>query len=359
MSGFEEAEANDTAGCSPFLAKRFAVVAGLNAASGFISLLASCFVVFLIVLFKKWEFFTQRLVLYLAVSIAYQSIAAIIARVDYNNETSDFYVRFCQFSAFVGQNASWAVLMAVASITVYVFVLAIFRRRTDRYEVVYVLFTFALPLLFNWIPFINTTYGKAGAWCWIRSEDADCNPYVFGEVLQFILWYVPLYVILFILIGLYVVILVNLHCLNRNRWTGDHTHAEEKRNKQISKEIRSLLWYPLIYFIISLFPLFLRIYGLVNVDNPSLVLWILAAFFFPIQGVFIALVFTLEADTRKRLKWMHIRAAAMELCQRSDKTISEYPAENLTLSMESKTSSDTQHTTEYHVIQDNENQVDD
>lgn len=346
-----------TNSCSPFTGSEYAAVGGLYAASGFISLLASCFVLFLIVLFKRWKFFTQRMVLYLAASVAFQSVAAIIARVDYNNETTEFYVRFCEFSAFVGQNASWSVLMAVASITVYVFVLSVFSKRTDRLEIGYVLFTFVLPLLFNWIPFIERTYGKAGAWCWIRNQDDMCNTTAFGVVLQFVLWYVPLYVILCILIGLYVTILVKVHCFSRNRWIVDYKHEEENRNKQLSREIRWLLWYPLIYFIINLFPLCLRIHGLAAPRNPNLGLWILTAIFLPLQGLLNAIVFALDVDTRKKLKWVHLRAAAGEFCRSSDDDIIEYPVQHISSTTEyNKGISSGVFTNEYHIIHDNGNQ---
>lgn len=47
----------------------FVIIAGLNVVFGFISLLASCLVIALVILFKKWQFFTQHLVLYLAISV--------------------------------------------------------------------------------------------------------------------------------------------------------------------------------------------------------------------------------------------------------------------------------------------------
>ena len=316
--------------CSPFARHEYAIAAGLHAASGFVSLLASCFVIFLIVLFKKWRFFTQRLVLYLATSVALLSITATVIRVDYNNETSDFYVRFCQFSAFALQNTSWMELMAVASITLYIFECAFFSKRTDRFEPVYLFFIFAFPLLFNWIPFINKSYGRAGAWCWIRNQEyLTCERFVFGQVLQFVLWYVPIYVILIILIGLYVTVLIKIHWYDRHKWTGSYKLEDEHHDTQMSKEIRSLLRYPLIYFIANLFPLFNRIHGLARPNYPNLALWILAAILFPLQGGFMALAFTLDSDTRRRLKWVHIKAAAKELCQKTGNDIKEYPIQHL------------------------------
>ena len=320
----------------PYTRHEYAIVAGLSAASAFISLLASCFIISLIVLFKKWRFFAQRLVLYLAISVLLESISTIIHRVDYNNETSDFYVRFCQFSAFVEHNTSWMELMAVVSITLYIFVCAVFSKRTDRLELVYLFFIFVFPILFNWIPFTVNGYGRAGAWCWIRNENIfTCEEFVAGQVLQFVLWYVPLYVILIILIGLYVTILIKIHWYDRRKWTGSSYNDDDKHlHTQMSKEIRSLLWYPFIYFMINLIPLINRIHGLAKPNNPSLTLWILAALLFPIQGGFIALAFTLDPDTRKRLKWMHIKAAAKELCRKSGKTVSEYPAEHMPVTKE-------------------------
>ena len=328
--------------CSlPYTRHEYAIVAGLSAASAFVSLLASCFIVSLIVLFKKWRFFTQRLVLYLALSVIFESLATIIHRVDYRNETSEFYVRFCQFSAFVEQNTSWIELMAVVSITLYIFVCAVFSKRTDRLELLYLFFIFLFPLLFNWIPFTVDAYGRAGAWCWIKSENIyACNSTnVPGQILQFVLWYVPLYVILIILIGLYVTILVKIHWYDPRKYKVSN-HANDQNHQQMSKEIRSLLWYPFIYFMINLIPLINRIHGLARPNNPSLALWILTALLFPIKGGFIALAFTLDLDTRKRLNMVHIRAAARELCQRSGKIVKEYPAEHVPVSREKSAEAD-------------------
>ena len=315
---------------SPYTRHEYAIVAGLSAASAFVSLLASCFIVSLIVLFKKWEFFSQRLILYLAVSVILESVATIIHRVDYNDETSDFYVRFCQFSAFMEHNTSWMELMAVVSITLYIFVCAVFGKRTNRFELVYLFFIFLFPLLFNWIPFTVNAYGRAGAWCWIRNEDIfTCEAIVAGQILQFVLWYVPLYVILIILIALYLAILFKIHWYDPRKYKGSYKHDDEHLHQQMSKEIRSLLWYPFIYFMINLIPLINRIHGLAQPSNPSLVLWVLAALLFPIQGGFIALAFTLDPDTRKRLNSTHIRAAAKELCRKSEHSITEYPLQQI------------------------------
>ena len=318
---------------SHYTGQEYVIVAALSATSAFISLLASCFIVSIIVLFKKWKFFPQRLFLYLAISVILTSISPIIHRVDYENQTTDFYVGFCKFAGFIGQITSWMQLMAVVSITVYVFAYAIFRKRTDSLvnELLYVFFIFVFPLLFNWIPFTVNGYGRAGAWCWIPNEDIfTCEELLSGQILQFVLWFVPVYVIIIILICLCVAILVKIHWYDKHKWRGSYVDEDKLFQSQSSKEIRSLLWYPFIYFIFTMIPLVNRIYGLAKQKEPSLTLWILSGIFFPLRGGIMALVYVLDSGTRKRLKPVFIKSAAKELCQRSSqKVIEDYPAENI------------------------------
>ena len=153
------------------------------------------------------------------------------------------------------------------------------------------------------------------------------------------------------------IILVKIHCFDRHRWTGNYKHTDDQHQiKMVSREIRSLLRYPLIYFLVNLFPFALRIYGVFEDDIWKLLpLLILSAIILPIQGGFIALAFMLDPDTRKRLRWVQIKAAAKELCQRNDKdVISEYPAEHIISDAEKSLA----YKTSYYAIKDYENDKD-
>ena len=100
---------------------------------------------------------------------------------------------FCKFSGFAEHCTGWMELMATVSITLYVFLWVAFNKHTDNLEYGYVFLIFVFPMLFNWIPFTADAFGQAGAWCWIRNEDIyTCEEIVAGQVLQFVLWYVPL-----------------------------------------------------------------------------------------------------------------------------------------------------------------------
>ena len=232
----------------------------------------------------------------------------------------------------------------------YIFVGAMFSRQTDRFEVVYLFFIVIFPVLINWIPFIDSAYGNSGAWCWIRSEDATCNTFLFGQVVQFVLWYIPFYLLLTILLFLYVMILIKIHCFDqRRKWTENNYQRSEEWHqiKVTSREVRSLLRYPLIYFLFNLFSLALRIYGAFDNDAETLLpLYVLTAVAFPIHSSFIAVAFMLDPDTRKRLRWAQIKSAAKELCQRNGSDIiSEYPAEHISDCENSLT-----YTTNYHAV---------
>lgn len=313
----------------PYDTSQYAAVAIVAAVSAFFSLLACCFVLFIIILFKKWKFFEQRLILYLNITAMLESIAVIIHRVDYNNETSAFYKGWCVFAGFFENNTSWMLLLAVVIITVHLFVLVVFDKRTNKLEPLHIFIIFIFPILFNWIGFIELAYGKAGAWCWIRSENDDCTPFKYGEVLRFVDWYVPLYVILIILIVLYIIIIVKVQCTGR-KWRGQYDPNKEPMIKQMRKEVRPLIWYPLIYFILNIIPFINRIHNLVRPNNPELVLWVLTALTYPLTGGLIAIAFTLDPETLRRLKWANIKAAFHELCH--NKPIEEYPIEMSTKS---------------------------
>ena len=329
MSDLDDLAANTTTApepltnCSnPFNDPIYAKVAAVAAASGSISFLASCFVIFIIVLFKKWRFFTQRLILYLAISAALESLAFILQRTDYDNVETTHYNNFCIFAGFLSQVTAWMVLNSVISIMASLLLTAFTSKRAGRFEIVYTLLIFVFPLMINWIPFINTSYGRAGAWCWIRSkDDGTCQKLHFGQVLQLVLWYIPLYVIMFILIILYVIVLVKLHRTKR-RWTGTFDQQGKKTQELMAQEMLSLIAYPLVFFLLNITPFINRIHNLADPQNPNIVLWFISAVLFPLQGGVIAIAFCLDPETRKRLNLPNFKAAFMTFGK--NKVVKEY-----------------------------------
>jgi hypothetical protein len=283
-------------------------------------------------LFRKWRYFSQRLILYLAIAALLASISTILHRVDYDNNTSDFYTRFCAMGGFLEQVTSWIFLNANSTITVHLFLKVTTKLRTKRFELLYVFFIFVFPLTFNWIPFIHSAYGRSGAWCWIRSDDpATCEKFALGQYMIFFLWYIPLYTTLLTLIGLYIVILFRLHRASKE-WSGNQSEEAEEIWRRSKRDILPLMAYPAIFFTLSFPPLINRIHGWANPGSPELVLWYISSVSFPLQGGLIAVAYGLDPGTRKRLRWNHVKAALLEYIGKKERTVSamEYPAEHVT-----------------------------
>lgn len=314
---------NSTGPCSPFAGRDYAIVAAISSASALVSVILCTGVIVLMVLFKKYHFFIQRLILYLTIVALAEAIAVTLHRVDYNGANSATE-GFCVFIGFVDQTTSWAILIAISCITVNLMLNAIFHKRTEKFEKIYFILIFVFPITFNWIPFIELAYGSAGAWCWIRSENKDCSSFTFGVVLRFVLWYVPLYVILIILTVIYIIILYKI-TKDRRRWDGKFDPESQQLKEQMQKEVKPLIVYPLIYLLINVVPLINRIHNTVSPNNPELALWILHALLFPLQGGIIAIAFTLDPQTLRRLRPRQIWAACQDCCGK--KGIHEYPIE--------------------------------
>ena len=308
--------------CSIYNDSDYVIVAALNAAVAFLSLLACIFGLTIVILFKKWKFFNQRLVVYLIIAATLEAIATIIHRVDYGSTSSNSLDGFCRFTGFLSQLTVWMILNAITSITVYLFLLVVCDRFTEKFEVAYILFIFVFPFTFSWIPFINDTYGRAGVWCWIRTIDIiTCERLNFGVVLQLVLFYVPMFSLLLILVIFYLVILCKLQWRKR-KWKDKLDEHSRHSDKVVRKEIISLLAYPVICIVLFLPLVATRIQSWIKPENPSIALWYLSGILYPFIGTIIVLAFTLDSDTRRRLNWAHVRAAVRDYHTR--KVVTEY-----------------------------------
>lgn len=312
---------NETTRCSPYDSEEYVAVAILSASIGLFSFIACSIVIVIIILFKKYLFFNQRLVLYLSIAAMLNSLAIMfrIHRIDYDSETT-LINALCITNGCLDQITSWAQLLAVCGITFSVFVKVVFNRDTEKAEWVYFLMIFILPITFNWIPFLESTYGEAGAWCWIRNENPrDCSFFEFGNYLQFILWYIPLYILLFLLIVMYFVIICKIRSLN-HQWQVRKNQNTKKEQQKMIMEICPLLWYPLFYIVLNIPALINRVYG-ASSTNPLLPLWILHAIFSSMQGGFVSLAYALDSETVRRCDCRCILGALGP-----SKDVNEYPA---------------------------------
>lgn len=309
--------------CSAFDTQRYVNVAIVSSGSACLSALCCVAVICLIVMLGKHYFFIQRLILYLTLAALFNSLTIIMRlyRVGYDKD-SDELNSLCKAAAFLDQTTMCSLFLAFAVITFTLLMTAVFRKDTSRLEPAYFIVIFALPLTFNWIPFLHDTYGKAGAWCWIRSVNYDdnCTEHRFGTYLRFTLWYVPSYILLSIMILAYFSIVISV-TRQRYRWIGRYDPEALQVREQMHTEVWPLLFYPIGLFVLNIFPLVNRIHDSIQETQPLYALWMLHAIFSPLQGGYIALVYTLDRETRSRLTFGNFFAL---IFSRKD-AVKEYP----------------------------------
>ena len=317
MEYYESVNGTNSSCNSKFSSPVFQVVAIVRALSGSISVVASLLVILLIVSSKKYLFFTQRLILYLSIASMLNGLAIALQGATYypQNRYSDIY---CSISAFLEQTTHWSLLLAVSSITVDIYLKAVHRVQS-RGKIVYVVVIFLSPFVFNWIPFIHSAYGTAGPWCWITT---DCQTNKYGAVYQYVLWYVPLYTVLLGIIAIYVIVYASVR-RQKKQYHGHFDPERELEIKQMMEEIIPLIYYPMIFLLLQIPPTMNRIAELAN-DNEQVPLWLLHAFFSPLQGGLVCVVYALDPETRARIR--HSSWKTLFRYSKFEDGVSEYPA---------------------------------
>ena len=309
--------------CARYNTSEFIAIAAVNSALGGVSLMACLFVMGLILLLKKYRIFTQRLILYLTIAAALESLCVVTQATVYFPET-DAYKGYCMWSGFFSQVTNWSQLMAVCCITFDLFLTTVLHKNSRR-EWIYILAIFVFPLLINWIPFIGSSYGQAGPWCWIRTvnREENCTKYVFGVAMRVVLWLGLLYPLLTVVLVTNVFILISVQYQVRT-FQGKYDPDNYKRKQMMAKEIRPLVVYPIIFFFLYLFSFVNRLSDTITSEPKAALHW-LDAVTTPLNGGIIALVYTLDRDTRKRLRWSRLKGECVHCCFR--KEVVEYPIE--------------------------------
>jgi hypothetical protein len=343
---------NSTTNCSnAFTEPEYVDVAIAADVAAGVSLLAGLFALFIIVLFKKWQSFGQRLITYLFITSAFYSVALILRRVDFDDDFTPADERFCAFSGFIAQVTIWFLVDTIVAITVYLFLGVVFNRVTDKYEWLYVLFIFVVPLVFGWIPFIHNTYGRAGVWCWIKLVDyTTCEKLILGQVLQLAMLHVPNYILFPTMILAYLITICKLSRNRKHLLVARSGEREEAyKNLIVRSETLHLLVYPLLFVLLGIPSILLRVQLWIYPNLTVLTLWYLRALIGNSGGLPFVLAFLLlDKDTRSRLKWTQMRAAIRNY--HASKGVSEYSTDVVT---EGEVEGGSQHKVSYRQLSDN------
>ena len=311
--------------CSVFDTYPYVIVAAVSSGSAMVSALCCIFVICLVFFLKKHQFFIQRIILYHCLAALLRSLSVVLRlhRLGYQVESTALDT-LCIISGFTSQLTLWIIMMDYSMITFTLLMTAVFHKNVARLEGLYVVLIFVFPLTFNWIPFMSDSYGEAGVWCWIRNVNYDdCSQHRLGEIFIIVLWYVPFFSLMVVIILTYSFTIVYVA---RQRYCKSEKNTYdpemERLKKHLNKEVWPLLFFPFGAIFLNLFLFISSFYTFVGAD-PSYPVWVLHGIFAELQGGYIALVYVLDRDTLKRLTYSNVKAA---VARRG--TVREYPMED-------------------------------
>ena len=243
----------------------------IMACTGSLSLLMCTVTSLLVVCLKLHKFITYRLAMYQVLSSLTYSFAEVLVLVSWHYKADTISNALCQMRAFLTEYFMWVKLLFTVCLVFHLFCLAVCLKNFKQLEIGYVAFSLLFPLLVSWIPFIHYSYGLAGVSCWIRDWKNDCakSHYNEGIVEQFVLWYGPLLLFLTFSIVAVTTVLVVLGIRSHNPCSRKESislllNKEKLQNRKAIKQLLPLLVYPIIFSLLSLFPLVNRIYDAIS-----------------------------------------------------------------------------------------------
>ena len=213
-----------------------------------LSLFGCIVVLLLIIILKKYKSTIQKLILWLSVSGLLRSLVLLLKNIHERN------MSYCNFKGFIHNYFSWAILLWVSMITVNC-LLIVKKKPYKQYYKWYHVIVWIGSMVWAIIPFFKDSYGQAGIWCWIKRDTG----------VRFGVWYGPLFVLCFCMFSINVYLIWFL--MKFLKHVNNRSVEEKMSQKNMRKELKSLLVYPLIYVLFSI-PIF--IYRLDDAAHPHI-----------------------------------------------------------------------------------------
>lgn len=284
------------------------ILASLNVTTGFVSVLTGLILLVCLTYLKKYQFHTQRLVMYLNVTIVIEGLSSMTQVYPFLNTAtreSSIALDYCIASGVVYEYSMLIQLFVILWIGLDMFLTAVFHRDffpSWKFELVQIISIILTPLFLIWIPFYLNKYGSTGAVCEVTyTIMTTCTIDIVGTILTFAINFAPKVISLVVVIVLYIIMNIKLH-QEKNRYSGIYDPHSRDEVETLTKEVRILQAYPLLYFMFEVFPI---VYTIVEVnhyhDEVSLVLQGLSIIGLNIQGVVLSLAYAIDSRTCSRM----------------------------------------------------------
>ena len=265
------------------------VMGSLGLAATIVCLLA----VMLLLAFKLHDHFAHRLALYQVLAAFCFGLILVSQLTTLTSLDRDSTDLGCMLLGFFLLYFTWLQLLFTSWVVLHLFCLSVVYKSTQRFEVLFIMFIIIFPVLFLWVPFKKfgeheSTYGTAGAWCWIKSWKNDCieDKFKLGMGEQFVLWFAPAIILSLADSIAIVVIFSRLSCCRPIR-EQETLVARAKRVRALT-ELLPLLIYHLIFCFLLIPSLIDRIYG-ARANTYSVIMLMFAASFVPLQPLLVGI----------------------------------------------------------------------
>ena len=273
---------------------------------------ATCAIIVLALIFllKRYKFTSQRLILYLVIASFLDSIELSLGGLDLTKSSA------CAVDGFFRMLLRWCLVVWVCNITVNLFWNVVVGKWSNKFlEVLYIAASIAVPIGFSFFPFLDNSYGPAGIWCWISNKKP------IGKILRFAIWYIPLWIVIVGVFCLFFIIIAKL--LWDVRRLGPYTPQNDKKKELIKKEIKPLILYPIFFLIINIFPIVNRIQNVIEPKHPLFPLYLLHAMSTPLLGLGFTLLFVVNKDTLRELKWSKFKYTLLNRFKQNSVVVKE------------------------------------
>ena len=114
----------------------------------------------------------------------------------------------------------------------------------------------------------------------------------------------------------------------RGRKWDPYNPASERYRELIRREINPLIFYPLVFLLLNIFSSINRIQNAVAPKYPIFALFLLQAISDPILGLGCSIVFVINRDTLRELKWSNFKSTMLTRCKQRTKVTAYEATEN-------------------------------
>ena len=257
-----------------------------------LSLAGCCLVLFMVLLYKKYRYFTNRMIMYLLLPSIVLSIIYI-----YPHQLDGTSV-YCQMTGYLINACTFAQRSLILCIVIHLLMFSIKNRRPKYLEHVFLVVVCSSSLLISILPFIGkkSHYGYAGVWCWIKSESRYENMLRLFCMYFWLLLFIIVEFVCFVI----VIIKVRKH-LHQLQAAGINSSLAQVKIKQYKKQVYPLLCYPLVNMILAIPVTSNRLQNWIDPDDPVFGLYMAHCTIYPIWGFCNAMMYFVNKETIREL----------------------------------------------------------